>query len=259
MLPFPSLTPILVVLFTAGACASQLSRPHEELAILDWSGWGAPRVFGIDGKATAGQDQAKLPPGKHTIRYGGSFATSVLLNPKGSAEYDLGATIDMKAGHVYAPKSERVYGYGTYRDYLWIEDTTTGEVVAGQLPPAEREKTKRSGRARVKREVEEHFEALSAAAGCGDAHAEYDLGLYYLAGIDPVGHRDLVQAYVWYSVAASRGHQDAAGVRDRVRKDLRPEQLDLAERLIASARSRECPMERTSPLERAKPEPKASE
>ncbi len=253
---------ILAIVLVAPGCASPLSSvhdgadsPRDQLAVLDWSGWGAPRVLEIDGEKTTGPRVAKLPAGRHTIRYGGWFGASVLLNPRMGDTYDLVATIDMKAGHVYEPKRERVYGYRAYRDYLWIEDMTTGEVVAGHLPAHHREKLQRSERARAEREVAEHFDGLSVAARCGDGRAQYDLGLYYLAGIEPLGRRDLVHAYAWYSLAASNGYPGADAVKERIEKEMRPEERAEGERVRAGARARECPREPTTPSAGSRPEP----
>ena len=40
----------------------------------------------------------------------------------------------MKAGHAYVLKADRAAGHG-YRTYLWIEDTDSGEVIAGTKKP----------------------------------------------------------------------------------------------------------------------------
>jgi len=211
--------------------------PDDEVALFHF-GWA--RVGAIDGRELdPGARDARLLPGKHTIRYG-------LYSP------DRVDTIDMKAGHGYVGRYEHV---SKGNNYLWIEDTTTGEVVAGVLPPQEREKAQRSERARVEREVAEHFGALLAAAECGEARAQYDVGVYYLAGLDPVGRRDLVAAYVWYGRAASRGQADAVAVKDRISGELPPEQRAAADRLMTSVKAKDCAAGRPAPEKGGTPGP----
>ena len=105
-----------------------------EAAILDWSGWGSGDVFEIDGDILTNHNRAELKPGRHNIRYGGEIGTSFLLNPKMSDSYDFSTSVDMMPGHTYKVMHKRTYGYASYRDYFWIEDTLTGEVVAGNFP-----------------------------------------------------------------------------------------------------------------------------
>ena len=76
-------------------------------------------------------DQAKLLPGSHVIWWGKTFYVSVLVDPRGLATYEKSATINLKRGHVYTLHADRTTGPG-YRAYLWIEDATTGGVIAGQ-------------------------------------------------------------------------------------------------------------------------------
>lgn len=155
--PFPSLSAVVLPLIaslvvsacaTCPACApappfrgyAGPELPDENVAVLDWSGRTAA-VLEIGGRKTvltefAGrgpQTQARLLPGLHTIRYGGTFGGSVLLGPA-LQHYDLTALIDMKPGRIYRVRWERVYGWRSRADYLWIEDSTTGQVVHGMRP-----------------------------------------------------------------------------------------------------------------------------
>ncbi|MEJ2729308.1 MAG: hypothetical protein P8185_12505 [Deltaproteobacteria bacterium] len=225
-------------------CASTETYREEplqgEAAILDWSGWGSGEVLEIDGNATKSQYRAELNPGKHNIRYGGKIGTSFLLNPRMSDSYDYSASIDMRAGHTYKVIHERTYGYGSYKDYFWIEDATTGEIMAGNLPEYQREKKERSEEAVLERQTRDHFEALTVSAECGDAKAQYDLGLYYLAGIPPVARPDIVMAFLWYGLAASNGYHDAATIKERIHKDLSKEHTLAAERLINESKKTDC-------------------
>jgi hypothetical protein len=237
------LTVILFSVFISCGPGAGLYHKMEvrgETAILDWSGWSSGDVLEIDGEAQAHRHHAELKPGRHHIRYGGEIGTSFLLNPKMSDKYDYPASIDMRAGHTYKVKHERTYGYGSYEDYFWIEDAATGEIVAGNLPGYQREKKERSEAARLERQVEEHFEALTNSADCGDAKAQYDLGLYYLAGIPPVAEPDIVKAFAWYSLAASNGNLEALGVKQKIIEDMRRENISEADNLLAKLKKNAC-------------------
>jgi hypothetical protein len=237
------LTFVLFAAFLSCGAGAGLYHQEEvkgETAILDWSGWGSGDVFEIDGEARSHRHHAELKPGKHNIRYGGEIGTSFLLNPKMSDNYDYPVSIDMRAGHTYKVKHERTYGYGSYEDYFWIEDAATGEIMAGNLPGYQREKKERSEAARLERQVEEHFEALTVAAGCGDPNAQFDLGLYYLAGIPPVAEPDIATAFAWYSLAASNGKQEAPAVREKILKDMRRENISEADNLLNKLKKNAC-------------------
>ena len=234
----------LVVILTSASCTSSeaylKASESGETAKLDWSGWGSGDVLEIDGVAQTNQNQAQLKPGSHNIRYGGRRGTSFLLNPKMYDSYDYLASIDMRAGHTYRVLHERTYGYGSYRDHFWIEDVDTGEIVAGHLPDYHREKKDRSKEASLERQVKDHFETLSDSAACGDSKAQYDLGLYYLAGIQPVGQPDIVSAFVWYSLAASNGFQNAAAIKERILQDMPNEKISEADHLIVKLKKSDC-------------------
>jgi hypothetical protein len=234
----------LVVMLITASCTSNgayfKASESGETAKLDWSGWGSGDVLEIDGVAQTNQNQAQLKPGKHNIRYGGRRGTSFLLNSKMYDSYDYQASIDMRGGHTYRVLHERTYGYGSYRDFFWIEDADTGEIVAGHLPDYRREKKERSKEASLERQVKDHFETLSDSAACGDTKAQYDLSLYYLAGIPPVGRPDIVSAFVWYSLAASIGYQDAAAVKERILQDMRNEEISEADHLIVKLKKSDC-------------------
>ncbi|MDP7628350.1 MAG: SEL1-like repeat protein [SAR202 cluster bacterium] len=74
------------------------------------------------------------------------------------------------------------------------------------------------------------------AAEQGYAFAQYNLGLMYANGRGVPQNN--VRAYVWWSVAAAQGHEDARGNRDIVSDELTPEQLargqDMATRCFES-------------------------
>lgn len=76
----------------------------------------------------------KLLPGPHRLVWHDSFGVSVLVDTRMSVEFALKAAIDMQAGHTYRLCKDRTTGKN-YRAYMWIEDTTTGNVVAGEKMP----------------------------------------------------------------------------------------------------------------------------
>lgn len=241
---------VLLVITLAGlnGCAS-LNAPSKNFkgshtALLDWSAWGAGQVLAIDGNAPGKENRIELQPGNHEIRYGGRRGSSFLLNPRMKDEYDYSASINMRAGHHYVVQHERTYKYRGYRDFFWIEDLTSGEVVAGSFPAHEKEIEARSEQAKVKRTIEDHFQRLLESAECGNPDAQYDLGTYYLAGIRPVGKRDNVRAWVFYRMAASKGHPNAGDVATRIYRDLNQEQIANAETELAQFKPTPC---RSSP------------
>lgn len=247
---FPCIAAIAIMTILSGCAAQGVNHNASELdktAILDWSGWNSGDVLEIDGNKQTNQNHAELSPGKHTVRYGGRIGTSFLLNPKMSDSYEYSATIDMLAGHTYKVVHERSYGYGNYKDYFWIEDADTGEIVAGYLPEYKRENLERSEEAALSREIKNHFEALSSSAECGDASAQYDLGLYFLAGIPPVEKPDIVVAFVWYSLAALNGYKDAQAVKENIIKDMPDGYLSETDRLIDKLKKADCKKETRNP------------
>gem|GEM_PF-2634682 len=239
---------LLIAVGSKAAVSEAYQGPEpadDKVAILDWSGWNSPRVSEIDGRAVDGggfpQSRARLLPGKHHIRYGGCFGASVLRGPRWRCQ-DESAVVYLRAGRIYRAKRERVYGHRRDVDYQWIEDTTTGEVIAGKLPPHAREEARRSERAKNESALLDHFDALSVSAGCGDAQAQYALALYYLTGIEPVSRRDLTQAYFWYSNAASQQYADAAVIKERLGKELSLKQLAEAGNLAVVIGVKQCPV-----------------
>ena len=80
------------------------------------------------------------------------------------------------------------------------------------------------------------FEETKERAEQGNAFAQYNLGLMYVNGEGV--QQNNVRAYVWWSVAAAQGDNDARGNRDIVSATLTPEQLargqELATRCLES-------------------------
>jgi hypothetical protein len=100
--------------------------PDSRVATLD----GASE---IDGMTTDVRTQTRLLPGPHTIRYVVTFGGSVLRGPAVRTVQGR-AVLVMKAGHAYTVKGERTGDWANPGLYVWIEDTTEGQIVHGARP-----------------------------------------------------------------------------------------------------------------------------
>lgn len=63
----------------------------------------------------------------------------------------------------------------------------------------------------------------------GDADAQNFLGFMFANGDDVP--EDYVQAYVWWSLAAAQGHENASMAKEIIRKDMTPAQIAEAQKL----------------------------
>lgn len=64
----------------------------------------------------------------------------------------------------------------------------------------------------------------------GDANAQYILGMFYDNGF--AVPQDRIKAFMWLSLAASQGRENAAIVRDLAARLMTPKQLDEAKTLV---------------------------
>ena len=80
----------------------------------------------------------------------------------------------------------------------------------------------------------EAFNWYRRAAEQGYAAAQFSLGVAHYNG-DGVP-QDPVLGYAWASVAASNGHEDAAGVRYRIAEQLSPSDLVIAQQIALRCR-----------------------
>lgn len=99
------------------------------------------------------------------------------------------------------------------------------------------------------------FEDAFKKAEQGDLNAQYDLGMMYKSGLGVPQNYKL--AYIWFSLAAAKGHKDAVKRRDITEKKLGPQQLSeaqdfavLQQNLISKLKSKS-----TEPIPPAKPIP----
>ncbi|NIM29686.1 MAG: hypothetical protein GTO67_12925 [Gammaproteobacteria bacterium] len=111
-------------------------RPESEIATLRL---GDAEWAKIDSLDTPYRDfhvshhmygEIKLMAGEYHIEWGRVFGFSPLVNPAMSAEYKHDEAISLTDGHSYTLHAQRTYGRG-YRVFFWVEDNTTGRVVAG--------------------------------------------------------------------------------------------------------------------------------
>ena len=66
-------------------------------------------------------------------------------------------------------------------------------------------------------------------AAQGSASPQNDLGLLHANGLG--GPQDLVQAHMWYSLAAGNGYEIAIGYRNDLAKQMTPAQIAAAQAL----------------------------
>lgn len=67
-------------------------------------------------------------------------------------------------------------------------------------------------------------------AEAGDAVVQYYFGVMY--GIGDGVAQDCVQSYMWLSLAAAQGHEEAAELREIVAEEMSPPYISEAERLV---------------------------
>lgn len=108
-------------------------RSAQELAIVRLVEVQGAR---FDGLAASRGDwgEVHLLPGEHQVEWGEEFGVSVMIEPSGFASGSSSEKVDLEAGHSYTLKADRTTGHG-YRMYFWIEDDTTGRVLAGTRKP----------------------------------------------------------------------------------------------------------------------------
>ena len=151
------LLPVLVVLaLLLSACVAKLyegpERPNSEIAAIDrwhshdWvvlmmgilpipvSARHETNVFNIDGKRPCCY-RFHVLPGQHIadVRYVRKpyVALCSLSDCLGGYAATLSISFTAEAGHEYRIPAER----SDERNWIWVEDITTGKVVAGEKPP----------------------------------------------------------------------------------------------------------------------------
>lgn len=74
-----------------------------------------------------------------------------------------------------------------------------------------------------------HVARCLAAAAAGDVEACFDLGVAFSTGLHGVGC-DLVEAHMWFNLAAAYGHEEAAGSRADIADDMNAREIAEAQR-----------------------------
>ena len=75
-------------------------------------------------------------------------------------------------------------------------------------------------------------------AACGSVTAQYMAGYEYEYGLGV--SRNLVKAYVWYSISAANGRTEANTQRDKITLKMTPEQLTAANNLVKTWSPPDC-------------------
>ena len=144
--PFRAILLVLALLML-GACSSyppvilHSGLSNEAPAILDTYCGVISRVLQIrddSGRIILKNDdwQIKDWPTEHVVRdvelKPGQYSISYEMNFRGTGNFHYNFSVQMKPGHLY-----KFAGYFVMYEegWLWIEDVTTSEVVAGILPP----------------------------------------------------------------------------------------------------------------------------
>jgi len=108
-------------------------RPAAEIATLGL----APVVvwFEIGGvRVERNQyDAVAWPPGRYEVGWRARFPVSFMIHPTMSLKDERRETVELEAGHRYVVTADRAVG--TTRTYFWIEDASTGRIVAGMKNP----------------------------------------------------------------------------------------------------------------------------
>jgi hypothetical protein len=109
------------------------TKSQSEIATLEL--YNASSVV-IDGLNVSHGDYAvvHLLPGDHHLTWTSVHGVSVLIEPSMFAHKDSQHEITLEEGHTYRLRSDRTTGHG-YRIYNWIEDITSGSVIAGTKKP----------------------------------------------------------------------------------------------------------------------------
>ncbi|MCI0430077.1 MAG: hypothetical protein L0210_05985, partial [Rhodospirillales bacterium] len=218
------------LLFAAGCAGSPPPEgyyddpqlPEGETAVLDWGGgvWGgvrSPDVTKIDGKAVRplGPSSARLLPGNHEIEFVYSLYRG--LYPHHYVSSTL--SFEAEAAHSYRVQTECAGLYGGACESR-VMDETAKIVIAGGSQYVDPEIEQRSADVQERERKMAVLERLTEDAICGNAAKQYDLALYYLAGLEPLTAPDPSAAYTWFSLAALNGHAEAMSVNERLAADL---------------------------------------
>jgi hypothetical protein len=232
---------ILGAVLATWSSFSSAVDPDKQVAVIEWSDRDKTVRMIDDKEVDVDSHSAVLPPGRHTVIVDFVRGQSIMLGP---TTVRLGENFEFFAegGHTYSVRYHRVYvPGGRPRDFIWIEDADSGAIIDGHIPPGniqDEASAYYAGKSRS-RSAEAYYN-LSYQAHCGEASAQYDLALFHLAGIEPVGEPAPVMAYVWYERAALAGHREAESMLPYLWEDLSSEQRAAATSLSTSTNAVSC-------------------
>ena len=134
---------VLLIIILLTGCATHesvayklypgLNKPDSGIATLELFNASSAVIDGHHVKH-GDYDTVKLLPGNYHIKWTSVHGVSVLIEPSGFAQRESQYDVILEEGHTYRLRSDRTTGPG-YRIYHWIEDKTTGSVVAGNEKP----------------------------------------------------------------------------------------------------------------------------
>ncbi len=202
------------------------AQPDQQVAVLNLSAAKAIKVLTIDGnKINDRSEKVVLRPGEHRIvllktikgRKNGGQPTSEVEHP---------ISFFAVTGHSYSLKqSWDDFGHGFEMNNIWIEDISTGEVVAGSSSPSV------SLSSSAVHLTQWRSLCKNAAEGSGEARSS--IGSHYQNGWAPA-QRNAVLASKWFRLAAEAGYAAAEEYRDNLEKEMTRQQVEKAETLAKS-------------------------
>ncbi len=213
---------------TLSACGTaEGPAPDEETVLLEaevfqerWEDGGATLLIkSVDGRF-AWQNRAMLTAGRHVALFQYEVTTACAAE-KGCAVRRYHDRIEFDAD------AERTYKLQAAREdgavHSWIEDTQSGKTVASSA----------TAEVRVAYEgyPNEAWQGLCKDAERGDAMARRAIGLHYWRGWWPT-ERNVVQAYLWLSLAMHANDSAAAIFRDRLGNEMNGDEIVEAERRL---------------------------
>ncbi len=128
--------------------------------------------------------------------------------------------------HVGEPTSEE-----------YIDEPTSAEYIHRGNSPLERKRRQAYGREFSNSNYARGWQLLCNAADKDDGYAQADVAFRYAHGLQPV-ERDLIRAYMWYTLAVERGNTHIMVKRAALAKQMTDEEIMRATRLAEQWRPR---------------------
>ncbi len=119
---------------------------------------------------------------------------------------------------------------------MWTKASRTAVVLAILSFPAAAGPLEDADAAIKKRDYATAARLVRPLAERGDANAQFMLGMFYENGLGVP--QDRIRGYLWLSLAASQGRENAASIRDLSARVMTPAQIDEAKQLVDQWRPR---------------------